>query len=205
MVKLRSEILRKEKIVVKRRILKLWSIIDPIYFSCTRLQCLEQITGHSNIFRVRLTRYKGREVQLSDGTLIRKNDTLVKIHLHNVRILREMQSFDEFKKSVFLYKKVQESLPDLAFYISHHKNRNQIKGIIGISFIDKGYKRFGFESFPCSSLSYIWFKRLALYPIHFLSRTSRTSKKKRFPIPQYLFMSKNTLCKKYGLFVNNVA
>lgn len=190
---------------MKRHILKLWSIIDPIYFSFTRLQCLEQITGHSNIFRVRLTRYKGREVHLSDGTLIKKNDILVKIHLHNVRILSEVQCFDDLKKSLFLYKKIQESLPDLAFYITHHKNHKQIKGIIGISFIDKGYKRFGFESFSCSSLSYIWFKRIALYPIHLLSRSKKNLKRKIIPTPHYLFMSKTTLCQKYGTFLNTVA
>lgn len=197
-------ILGKEKKRVKRTIIKLWSILDPIYYSCSRLQSLEQITGHPNIFRVRLTRYRGRDVNLSDGTLIKKNDFLVKIHLHNVRILSEMQNFDDFKKSLFLYNKVKESLPDLARYISHHKNHNQIKGIIGISFIDKGYKRFGFESFPCTNFSYIWFKRIALYPIHLLSRSENTSKKKKIPTPQYLFMSKNTLCKKYSSIENVV-
>src|SRR4051794_40023090 len=139
---------REREMQMKQRIIQVWGMLDSAYFFCTHLQCLEQITGNTNVFRVRLTRYKGREVVLSDGTLIKKNDLLVKIHLHNVRILKEMQCIDDnFKKTLFLYKNVQASLPDLAFFIIHHNRKDQIKGVIGITMIEKGYKRLGFESF----------------------------------------------------------
>lgn len=191
--------------MMKRRIIQVWSYLDPIYISFTRLQCLEQLTGNRNIFRVRLTRYKGRAVTLSDGTYIKKNDLLVKIHLHNVRLLKEVQNFDDFKKSIFLYKKIQQSLPDLAFYITQHKHYNDIKGIIGITLIDKGYKRLGFDTFLCSSRIYYWFKRMALYPIHYLSTSKSNTIKKNMssPTPRYLFMSKNVLCTKYGSFIKS--
>ena len=77
------------------------------------------------------------------------------------------------------YKKVQASLPDLAFFIIHHNKNDQIKGIIGITMIDKGYKRLGFESFSLSSHSYLWFKRIAHYPIHLLSSSKPSSKGKK--------------------------
>jgi hypothetical protein len=191
---------------MKQRLIHVWGMLDPFYFFCTRLHCLEQITGNPNIFRVRLTRYKGRDVVLSDGTLIKKNDLLVKIHLHNVRILKEMQCIDgNFKRSFFLYKKVQESLPDLAFFITHHNSKNHIKGIIGITMIDKGYERLGFESVSLSSHSYLWFKRIALYPIHIFSSSKPSSKRKKTPTPQYLFMSKDIICEKHGTIAKNIA
>lgn len=190
---------------MKRQIIQVWSYFDPIYISFTRLQCLEQLTGNRNIFRVRLTRYKGRDVTLSDGTYIRKNDILVKIHLHNVRLLKEMQHLDG-KKSLFLYKWVQESLPDLAFYITQHKNYHEIKGVVGITLIDKGYKRLGFDTFLCNSRIYYWFKRMALFPIHYLSTPQSNIRKRNIstPTPRYLFMSKNVLCNKYGSYLKNV-
>jgi hypothetical protein len=191
---------------MKYRLIQVWSLLDSAYFFCTRLQCLEQITGNTNVFRVRLTRYKGREVLLSDGTLIKKNDLLIKIHLHNVRILKDMQRIDEnFKKTLFLYNKVKESLPGLAFYLLHHKNNDQIKGLIGITLIDKGYKRLGFESYSLSSRSYIWYKRISLYPIHILSISTPSFKRKKVRTPQYLFMSKDSLCEKYGAFAKDIA
>jgi len=193
--------LHERKMLMKQRLIQVWDILDSIYFFCNRLECLGQITGNTNVFRVRLTRYKGREVVLADGTLIKKNDLLVKIHLHNVRILNEMQCIDEsYNRSLFLYRKVKASLPGLAFFVIHHKNKDQIKGIIGITMIDRGYKRLGFESVSLSSHSYLFFKRIALYPIHLFSRSTPSSKRKKTPTPQYLFMSKNALCEKYGSF-----
>ncbi|KQL36000.1 hypothetical protein [Psychrobacillus sp. FJAT-21963] len=184
---------------MKKFIIQIWGMFDQVYLFCTRLKCLEKISTNFNIFRVRLTRYKGREVVLSDGTSIKKNDLLIKIHLHNVRILEEMKNKDEnFKKSLYLYKKVQESLPDLALYIIHHKNNQQIKGIIGITMINKGFRRLGFESVSFSSLSYLWYKRIALYPIHYLSNSKHSSKSNKTPYPHYLFMSKDMIYKKYG-------
>lgn len=183
---------------MKQRIINIWSIADPVYLKCTRLQCLEQITGRYSIFRIRLTRYKGPEVVLSDGTIIKKNDLLLKIHLHNVRIMKEMQRMDKVTNTLFLYKSVYSSMPSLAFYILQHHHREQIKGIIGITLIDKGYRRLGFESFSFTSRIYTWFKRVSLYPIHLLSSSKPSSKRNKTPAPRYLFMSKETLCKKYG-------
>lgn len=173
---------------------------------CTRLQCLEHISNNYNILRVRLTHYKGRDVVLSDGTMIKKNDLLVKIHLHNVRLLKEMKCLDQrINKSIYLYKKVQQSLPDLAIFIIQHKQSELIKGIIGITMIDKGFKRLGFESASLSSRPYLWFKRFALYPIHFISSSKPSNKRKHTPAPQYLFMSKDGLCKKYVSSTKNIA
>ena len=206
MVNLIDKTTCERKVEMKKRLIQVWDMFDSVYFFCTRLQYLEQITGNTNVFRVRLTRYKGRDVVLLDGTVIKKNDLLVKIHLHNVRILKEMQCIDDnFKKSFFLYRKIQASLPGLAFFIIHHNNNDKIKGIIGITMIDKGYKHLGFESVSLSSHSYLWFKRIALYPIHLLSRSKPSSKRRKTPTPQYLFMSKDAICEKYGTFAKNIA
>ena len=158
-------------------------------FSVLAYNVLNKFLEIHNIFRVRLTRYKGREVVLSDGTIVKKNDLLIKIHLHNVRLLKEMQRADEnFKKTLFLYKKVQESLPDLAVYLLHHKKNEQIKGLIGITTLDKGYKRLGFEAFSLSSRSYIWIKLISHYRIHYLSLNYSTSKGKRYELPLFIYV-----------------
>ncbi len=70
-------------------LLSIWYLLDPLYFFFTRLTLIDK--RQSNVFRVRLTRYKGKDVILSDGTRIKKNDVLVKIHLHNVKLLKELR------------------------------------------------------------------------------------------------------------------
>ncbi|PLR81780.1 hypothetical protein CVD25_11475 [Bacillus canaveralius] len=176
-----------------------WSIIDPVYFFLSRLNYLDRTEEKAAIFRVRLTRYKGREVVLADGTKIKKNDVLIKIHLYNVRLLKELQHIEnDVKKAVILYKKVKESLPYLALYVHQHKNNREIKGIIGITMINKGCERLGFEPHAISSRPYKWIKQLALYPIYLLSKSEIPRGSKR-PDPLYLFISKDSLLKKYRI------
>ena len=79
---------------MKKYILKAWTKIDPLYYHMTRLNYIyEKQLGEKRILRVRLVSYKGADVTLSDGTLIHRNDTLIKIHLHNIRLINEMNGF----------------------------------------------------------------------------------------------------------------
>lgn len=89
--------------VMRSYLLNLWNIMDPIYYQCTRLCYVPGMERKNTIFRVRLTRYKGATVILEDGTVIKRNDVLIKIHLHNVRLISEIQSIDnEVKKRQFI-------------------------------------------------------------------------------------------------------
>lgn len=183
---------------IRLYILSAWSTLDPLYYSFTRLHYLKT-KEQPTLFRVRLTRYKGREVVLSDGTMIKKNDVLVKIHLHNVQLLKELLTVNnDLKKAMILYKRVKESLPHLASYVYQHKDIDEIKGIIGITLLNKGCTRLGFEIFTILSPTYYRFKQLALFPIYYISTTRRSTKGKKAPSPNYLFMSKKSLLKKYG-------
>jgi len=169
-------------------------IIDPIYFHLTRLQYVKQ---KQNIFRVRLTHYKGYPIQLKDGTCINKNDLLIKIHFHNVKLLRELyKAKDEFQKAVLLYKMVKDSLPELARYIQNHSKSKEIKGIIGITSIKIGSNRLGFEIYTIKNRFYRKLKWLAFYPIYFLSSGINHNKKKHAD-PLYFFMSKDYLIQRY--------
>ncbi len=117
-------------------LLTFWNILDPLYYLLTRL---EYIDRHSNIFRVRITKYKGKDVVLSDGTKINKNDKMLKIHLHNVKLLNELKSVKcTVRRGRIIFQKVHFSMPLIAEYIHNHKNSNEIKGVIGITMLHKG-------------------------------------------------------------------
>lgn len=178
-----------------------WNFFDPIYYNFTRLTYIRDEIPEQNILRVRLTRYKGREVILSDGTQINKNDILVKIHLHNVRLLNEMQHIkNDIKRGRFIYKNIRKSLPSLVSYIENHDRADEIKGIIGITMLDRGANRLGFEIVPLSNPFYKWFKWANLLPISILSATNPSFKYiLKQSGPSYLFMSKATLSSMYKL------
>lgn len=179
--------------------ISIWSLIDPIYFFFTRLTYLPSEDTEGNIFRIRLTKYKGRNIILSDGTQINRNDTLVKIHLHNVRLLKELKDIQsELKKAKIIYRYVQKSLPELEIYIRNHCHHKEIKGIIGITLLNKGCERLGFEIFDITHPIYRWFKCLAFLPIGLLSSQNASIRHiLKHQKPNYLFMSTNKLSNMY--------
>ncbi|MEC5425402.1 hypothetical protein QGM71_18125 [Virgibacillus sp. C22-A2] len=178
---------------MKSYLLGVWNIIDPVYYNFTRLRYVPDDEYCNTLFRVRLTRYKGGEVILNDGTVIQKNDLLMKIHLHNVKVLNDLTSItSDVKKAVFIYHKVKRSLPKLACYIEAHQKTNEIKGIIGITTLYKGASRLGFEIVPIKSSYYRAYKKVTFFPINLIAS------KNRLDDPVYLFMSKDELINNYN-------
>lgn len=181
--------------VIKKYCLFIWKMMDIVYFNLTRLQYIKNNDGKNTIMRVRQVIYKGRNVVLSDGTKINKNDVLIKIHLHNVKLLSQLHLSNDVRKGLILYRSIHESLPYICRYLQLHQNTTEIKGLIGITMLYRGCKRLGFEPVSIQNRYYKLFKRVALYPIYFLSSNNVSTK--RIPEPMYLFMSKKHLLDKY--------
>ncbi|MBT2712512.1 hypothetical protein J7E23_06675 [Pseudomonas sp. ISL-88] len=184
----------KEGERVRSCLLSIWYVLDPLYFFFTRLTLIDK--HKSNVFRVRLTRYKGKEVVLSDGTRIKKNDILVKIHLHNVKLLKELQHIESaVRRGFMIYQKVYQSMPHLADYIHQHKRKDEIKGVIGITMLHKGAARLGFEVMKPSNGFYRVFKQVAHIPILYF--TTKQFTLKNIPYSYYLMISKEKLMGTY--------
>lgn len=185
-------------------VLSIWSLIDPIYYICTRLTLLPSEGTKGNILRIRLTKYKGSNIFLSDRTPINKNDTLVKIHLHNVKLLKELNGINsELKKAKIIYRYVQESLPGVELYIRNCRHSYEIKGIIGITMLNKACERLGFERFDISNPIYKWFKWIAFLPIEILSNQNTSWHILKHRTPNYLFMSTHKLSNMYRNYTHN--
>ncbi|MCM3293941.1 hypothetical protein M3661_27990 [Paenibacillus sp. MER 180] len=181
---------------LKMLILFVWSMLDPIYFSLTRLTFPEQ--SRSNIFRVRLLRYRGKTIILSDGTRIEHSDLLVKIHLHNVRLLTEIFYMENgVKKGRIIYRTVEQSLPGVCRHIQAHPKFREIKAIIGITMLHRGCTHLGFDIVQIHNPLYHAFKWIGQMPIHFLSVSNplKTCTKQN---PRFLLMSTDLLMDKYG-------
>lgn len=183
--------------LVRGILLSIWNCLDPIYFSLTRLQYLCSDRHGQGVFRVRLTKYKGKEVVLSDGTKICKNDLLLKIHLHNVRLLQNYLLKNELAKGRCIFKNILESMPLLAEYVSHHPAEGNIKGVIGVTLINKGYRSLGFECIHPKNKYYSMFKKAQQIPIYLLSSSNISVSDIKRHQPVYLMMSKEKLLKKY--------
>lgn len=184
---------------IRRYFLSLWKLWDPLYYTFSHLKYIDDQDRKNRVFRVKLVRYKGRNVILSDGTQINKNDLLLKIHLHNVRLLIDMAKLDgEFRKGLYIYKRIKSALPKVAKFIQDHEKTKEIKAIIGITSLHQGSERLGFETHRIMNRYYFWFKYIAQYPIHLLSTSEPFKRNGKKQIPMYLFMSKINLIDRYG-------
>ncbi|MBU9722614.1 MULTISPECIES: YkoP family protein [Bacillaceae] len=175
---------------MRNYIIHAWSFVDPIYDKIRNFSTIET-EDNVSVFRVQLIRYRGENQLLSDGNLIEKGDYLVKIHLHNVKLLKYLQAFHHTRKTIKLYQIVKKALPQLALFIKNHPLSKQIKAICGVTMLTKLVERLGFEVRPISNKIYRLSKCFSQFPIHYLSTgTFRGLLEKRV---NYLFMSKNKL------------
>jgi hypothetical protein len=185
-------------LLVRLFILTIWNYVDPIFYFFRRLEWIGGESKKDCVFRVRLTTYKGRELFLQDGSSIKKNDCLVKIHLHNIRILKEVRRIKSpLLRTRAIYRMVEKSMPMLADYISNHPKKDSIKGIIGVTMLDKGVTHLGFEKAYPKSRLYRLFKLITQFPIFLLASTSLSLQHIRRQKTVYLVMAKETIVSRY--------
>lgn len=189
--------------VMRSCFLSIWNIIDPIYYFFTRLTYVQCENNRNSIFRVRITRYRGGDFILSDGTIIKTNDKLIKIHLHNAKLLRDLNKLKcEVRRGRYIFHNVMESLPGLAEYIEDHPRKDELKGIIGITSLHRGCNRLGFETCEIKSRVYRLLKKASFILIFFIASSTFSKKTYKKQEPKYLFMSINTLTNRYLSKVN---
>ncbi|WP_226036871.1 YkoP family protein [Aquibacillus saliphilus] len=181
-----------------RFLLPIWTKLDPIYFKVSRLSYPINKHTSDTILRVRVTKYKGRNITLMDGTSINTNDKLVKIHLHNVRLLNELKDVkSDIKKTRILYQYVKQSLPGLDEYIQKNSHGSDIKGVVGITSLTKCCERLGFEVIQISHPFYKKFKWVSFLLINILSHDKLSLQSVLKQSPNYLFLSKQKLTSLY--------
>lgn len=182
---------------VKSWFISVWTLLDPLYYTCTRLKRIDS-EREKNVFRVRLMKYRGKRVDFPDGSSLERGDLVVRIHLHNVYILQEMAGMNnELARAKWLYNTVRRSLPGVHDYLNNHPKKEQLKGIVGITLLNRGNRSLGFRTLPLYNPIFRLFRWVTLLPIHLLSADQpiRTLKKHR---PVYLYMSKDELEARYG-------
>ncbi|MBP1933558.1 YkoP family protein [Ammoniphilus resinae] len=177
-------------------ILPFWGIIDQIYFQFNRLQFIDKDGG--NVFRVRPICYRGETLILKDGTEIHSGDLLLKIHLYNYALMKEMVGMrSEIRRALFVYQMVENSMPGLAKYLHLHPRSEEIKGVIGITLLNRGVRHLGFDSIPIANDYYRRWKKSYMVPMYYICHGFHKGNSNKKLDPKILVMSKNRLFESY--------
>lgn len=132
--------------LVNASLLYAWRLWDQIYYYSSRLQ---YVNKNHNVFRVVLLPYWGPELKSNQGMKIEKGDLIVKLHLHNCRLAEIIHHNKNAKAlGILLLREVRNSLPGLASFIARHPKSEQIRGVVGTTFLHRGVESLGFSKSP---------------------------------------------------------
>jgi peptidoglycan-N-acetylglucosamine deacetylase len=118
----------------------LWEKWEYIYANLFHVRRINA----TNLFRLTKKRYKGPDLYDSNGNLLAtKGDTVAEIHLDSIRF--QIKETDSHNIGLKALSQVRQSLPVLAQYIAESHDYQDIKVLLGLTLLNRGVKRLGFE------------------------------------------------------------
>ncbi|EGK12931.1 hypothetical protein HMPREF9374_1226 [Desmospora sp. 8437] len=128
-----------------------WQWVDKLYYWATRLQYVDRT--HHNLFRVVVKPYRGETLITRDGVRLEKGDWYAKLHLHNFRIAqllmetrRNRGKRAEIGIELMILRQIRSSFPALAEFLENHPRSNQIRVLLGTTFLHPGSEHLGFDA-----------------------------------------------------------
>lgn len=179
-------------------LLILWGIWDNIYQRCTRLRYIEK---GNNIFRIVRMRYRGEPLFTSDNRVIDKGDLILKLHIHNYYFATLCRGLrDDLRVALLLRQQILHSLPQLAAYLNRMEERDEIKGIVGTTMLNKGVEPLGFSISDVPMGLFFrykrWYLKLMLRMIHPDGKGRMKTLNHEMPLKR-VYMSKEELLRRY--------
>lgn len=154
--------------LAKRCLVRGWLLWEALFHLLFRVRPLEAGSG---LLGLRVRRYNGQALTLSDGETLHEGDSVIELHLDNKTLLElSGKSRSTMQLAVHLIRAMEQCMPLLARKMAEEPTLRHIKGLYGISMIHRGASQFGFT---VTELREGWFKTLArwylkwlLYVIH---------------------------------------
>ncbi|WP_350344471.1 hypothetical protein PRVXT_000887 [Proteinivorax tanatarense] len=184
---------------MKKFVINVWGKLDIYYAKLMGLYSIKK-NGEDSIIRARFVKHWGSDITLKDGTIIKKNDLLLKIHIHNVKFIKELSTINSpIRKGMHAYKEVEQAMPGLADFIESHPKCETIKAVVGVTMLTKGTYRLGFEEKIITNVCYRWMKYLSQVPIYYLSNGCINKKMFQKNRVKFLLQSKESILNKSKL------
>lgn len=143
LIKLTDKRVKQQRSLGKRLVIKLWLAWETLFHKIMRLKSV-YVAG-SPFFHYRLLTYKGEELPLENGELLRKGDLFVELHFDNKKLSEiAFTSKNPLVIAIKMIREVEKALPRLATMLQEEDRDKPIKAIQGITMINRGADKLGF-------------------------------------------------------------
>jgi len=158
--------------------------------------------GGGTLLHYRIRPYRGAELRLDDGSVIRTGDKIVELHFDNAK-LRELLEHSRtlMKVAIYLIRETEKALPALARHLESRADLRDVKGLYGISMIHRGPEAFGFSVLDLPPGAFRFFTtrylRLLIRVLHPQGGALLRDKQAQF-YPRIMAMSMAEFLRRYG-------
>lgn len=127
---------------------QIWLSWERLFHWAGRLQSLQ--AGERHLFFIATRRYLGRKFVVGNVT-VRPFDKVIELHMNNDLLAEVLRTESQaIAIAVKLLHEAQRSFPVLAKAVNQNGYASA-KAIYGVTFIHRGIRKLGFESFPMRS------------------------------------------------------
>lgn len=162
----------------KRLMIRLWLGWETLFHTAFKLNGIE--VDNETMFHYRLIPYRGEEVQLSNGTLLRKGDLIAELHFDNRKLSNiAFQSKTTVALGVKMIREIEKALPQLGKQVFAEKRGKEVKAVYGVTMINRGAEYLGFEIFDLPNN--IFLKSTKVYLKTLMKILTPAEKKRKTP------------------------
>ncbi|MBB3108215.1 peptidoglycan/xylan/chitin deacetylase (PgdA/CDA1 family) [Paenibacillus phyllosphaerae] len=128
--------------LLKRMIVGAWLAWEKVFHVLFKLESC----GPDSIFHIRVTKYHGRDLALDNGRTLHDKDDVIELHLDNGKLHRLMkESKSLMHLAIRMIREVEQTMPRLAALIAGREEYKDARAVYGISMINRGVEKFGFN------------------------------------------------------------
>ena len=182
--------------MVKRALRRLWQVWEYGFEKAVGLQPV------GNLFRLTVRNYRGKIMQLPDGTLLNPGDKVGELHLNNDLLQSITSTTASIERvAVRVLRETRRSLPLLAQKISQDPDCQGIKALVGVTMIHRGTTQLGFSVYDLSPgirPVVAWYQRWLLFLLH-PGGLAHLRKQWSKLVPKKVIISRQELIKRYLL------
>jgi hypothetical protein len=179
-----------------RGILRLWVVYEWLWLRFHRVYAIPASQG--GLFHVQFWRYRGRPIELPDGTRVARGDRVAILHIRN----HELAKLPEHSVLWRALRLMSLDLRALAAWAKSPDFPSGVRALFGVTVIGRGSPRLGFTVRERHQSLMAWFERrfllgiLMLYHAHGVARLLEGSVRDT-PLVE-VWMSLSELERRYG-------